>query len=59
MWYHIPPRGWKNVNLPENMLNEIEKFISLPEIKANYAFGTIPEFIRCVIANHMLQIKKT
>ena len=54
----MPARGWKNINLPEAMLEEMTKFIERSEVKAKYGFGTTAEFARRAISNYMVQIER-
>ena len=54
----MPQRGWKTISLPEKMIEEIEKFVKRDEVKARYAFGTIPEFVRRAISNYIVQIER-
>lgn len=54
----MPPRGWKTVNLPTEMIEQIEKFIEQSEVKRRYAFGNKSEFVRRSISNYMVQIER-
>jgi len=54
----MPARGWKNINLPEDMLEEMSIFIARPEVKAKYGFGTTAEFARRAISSYMIQIER-
>ncbi len=55
---NLPARGWKNINLPEAMLEEMSKFIKRPEVKSKYGFGTTAEFARRAISIYMIQIER-
>ena len=54
----MPPRGWKTINLPAEMLEEVVEFINRKDVKRNYAFGNPSEFTRRAIAEYVARIKR-
>ena len=39
-------KEWKGVSFPVEFLEEIEKVIKEPYVKANYAIRSVPDFLR-------------
>ena len=54
----MPQEGWKNINFPEKMVGRIEKLISNPYVQENYAFGSVPEFLRNAARDLIERIRK-
>lgn len=50
-------KGWKTVNIPEDLYDELQKFLDDKKVKANYSFTSTSEFLRSAIRKEMRKIK--
>ena len=49
---------WKNINFPEEMLDNIKEFIDLPVVKKNLGFGTPAELIRTAVRDYLFKLNE-
>ena len=54
----MPPKGYKSIGVPEEMVERIQKIIEHPYVKSKYAFRSTPDFIRSAITEYIDKIEK-
>ena len=49
---------WKNVNVPESQIKQIQELLKSEHVQQKYCILTVPEFIRHAINDKIKQIKR-
>ena len=53
-----PPKGYKSIDIPEEMIKRIRKIISEPYVRSKYGFRSAPDFIRNAISEYIDKMEK-